>query len=357
MNWMFALVILLSANLAEAANWYVAASGGNNSDCNTIQNQGSPAATLTFARGCQNASPLNGQIRLLAGTHSAGIDTNTLALPSGTSYVDAPSIVAYPDGAVVEITGTINIANVNLSYFIFKGFIVDGGNPAVSVNTGVGGNIHHVKFENMEVRNATGSCVVIDKFVGPLNNIWWTGGKVHDCSPSGPDYAFYFNGDDQLVENVEIYNVPNYCFHNFKEGGTPLRMIFRNNVVHHCSASRPDQAAVLLMGTNPRAYNNLLYSNSGNGIMTYTVNTSGWLIDNNTVYGSGQRGIYIRTGSGTGSVRNNIVFNNSLGNIVNEQGGSTTLTTNWTSDPLFVNVSNQPCAGRGDATLRIHDRL
>jgi parallel beta-helix repeat protein len=191
----------------------------------------------------------------------------------------------------------------------------------------------------MEVRNATGSCVVIDKFVGPLNNIWWTGGKVHDCSPSGPDYAFYFNGDDQLVENVEIYNVPNYCFHNFKEGGTPLRMIFRNNVVHHCSASRPDQAAVLLMGTNPRAYNNLLYSNSGNGIMTYTVNTSGWLIDNNTVYGSGQRGIYIRTGSGTGSVRNNIVFNNSLGNIVNEQGGSTTLTTNWTSDPLFVNVS------------------
>ena len=65
---------------------------------------------------------------------------------------------------------------------------------------------------------------------------------------------------------------------------------------------------------------------------------------NNTIYGNGERGLYIGAGSNDAEVRNNIAYGHRH-NLWNS-GRDTTLSHNVTEDPKFLD------AGKSDVRLR-----
>jgi parallel beta-helix repeat protein len=169
-----------------------------------------------------------------------------------------------------------------------------------------------------------------------------TGGKVYHCGWANPPqwgytgYPFYVSGNDHLVEGIDIYDSPYFCFHLFHTTVSPERHIVRNNRLHHCGSLRTSAAAIVMKGHDHQFYNNLVYAQSGHGVQILSGNNQE--IYNNTVYGGQQTGIYIQSNASNTVVKNNISYANATTQILNE-GSGTTLSRNLTSDPRFLNPS------------------
>ena len=325
----YALILFLGSNIAHAAEYYVATTGNNSAPGTAAKPFRSIAKGLSVLKA-------GDQLYIRAGTYDETINSNSQTIPTGTSWNDAPLISAYA-GETVTLNGSINIAHSYVQYVEFARLTL----TAAYMNLSVGGfqAPHHIKFTNMEIKDGIENCVQLGKL---SHHVWFTGGRIHDCaynSTSTPQgYPMYIGGSDHLIENVEVYGSNRYCIHIY-ESTTPKpeRVTVRNSIVHHCGLKTPSTAAIVLTGGDSNAaYNNVLYSNSGHGI----VNMSGTnaKIYNNTVYGGLQTGIYVQASAKNADVRNNIAYGNATTQIL-DQGSGTTLSNNMTNDPHFVNAS------------------
>ena len=324
-----ALFFFLGSMTVHAATYYVATTGNDGSPGTLNQPFRTIAKGLSLLRA-------GDQLYIRAGTYSESIDSNKQTIPTGTSWSDAPLISAYP-GEIVTLNGSIAIAHTYVQYVEFARLTL----TATYMNLSVGGfeAPHHIKFTNMEIKDGIEECVQLGKL---SHHVWFTGGRIHDCAYNStstpPGYPMYIGGSDHLIENVEVYGSNSYCIHIYEATSTkPTRVTVRNSIVHHCALQKPSSAAILLSGADSHAaYNNILYSNRGHGI----VNSNGTnaKIYNNTVFGGSQTGIYIQSSATSADVRNNIVYGNATTQILNE-GSGTTLSNNLTSDPRFVNAS------------------
>jgi hypothetical protein len=109
------------------------------------------------------------------------------------------------------------------------------------------------------------------------------------------------------------------------------------------------QGIGLYNGDNIQAYNNVVYGNGTKGLsgvagIRVGLTTTNASVDNNTVYGQGSNasGILILS-SATGTIiRNNIVYNNPAGHIVDNGINTVLFPSNniTTTNPLFVDPAN-----------------
>lgn len=326
------LFFFIGAMTVHAATRYVATTGSNTT-CTAATNIGTPAQTIAFGLSCTVAGDT---LYLRGGTYNESIDSNKLTIPTGTSYSDAPLISSYPS-ETVTLNGNINIAHTYVQYVEFARLVL----TATYQNISVGGfeAPHHIKFTGMEVKDGIEQCVQLGKL---SHHVWFTGGRIHDCAYNAtstpPGYPMYISGSDHLIENMEIYGSNSYCIHiYYSNTPKPAGVTVRNSVLHHCALKTASSAAIILTGGDSNAaYNNILYNNSGHGIINMSgTNTH---IYNNTVYGGSQTGIYIQSAATNTDVRNNIAYGNATTQILNE-GTGTILSKNLTSDPRFVNVA------------------
>ena len=130
--------------------------------------------------------------------------------------------------------------------------------------------IHHVQLLNCEIRNAGSNAAppnntnAISAFGG--SNYAFIGGSCHD----GPSYCFYINGNNHLIDGMDIYNMGAYGIHNNESDGSKTieSMTFRNNRIHNTGGTFSGGIVVSAANAahNVKIYNNIIYDGPNEGI-------------------------------------------------------------------------------------------
>src|SRR5262249_10600573 len=142
-------------------------------------------------------------------------------------------------------------------------------------------------------------------------------------------------------ERCEIYSNAGYGVHVYSGvGNTTKNIVVRYNVIHDNSTSDPSEGGIVLSrGDGNQAYMNIVYGNKvGIDIGSGGGTTSNTLVANNTISGNSDIGIFVSAEATATILQNNISYNNTPTNITsNAVRGQTTLVTNLTTNPSFVN--------------------
>jgi parallel beta-helix repeat protein len=321
--------------VSEAATYYVATSGSDSAAGSLAQPFRSIAKGLS-SMGAGDTLYIRG------GTYNERINSNSQTIPTGNSWTDAPIISGYPgETAVLAVGGAgelINLPHAYIKYVSFENLVLDGLTTIDNVISLGSSGAHHVRFKNCEVKNA-GHIGVF--FHGSFNI--FTGGQVHHIGnvslyprPSNRHYGFYVGGSDNLIENARIHHTNDYGIHNYHGITLSSRNIYRNLTLHDTSLLYDSGAAIIASRSDSvLIYNNVLYGNTGHGILAGSQG-SNTRIYNNTVYGGAQTGIYVEPGASGTDVRNNIAYGNGTTQILG-LGVGTVLANNLITNPRFVN--------------------
>jgi len=322
---------------AAAAATYYAATNGNDANPGT---QAQPFRTIRQGMSVLRAGDT---LSLRAGTYSESINSNSQTIPTGTSWADAPRIVAYPSETVV-IRGSygngINLAASYIRYVVFDGLSIDGG--GVSIQNGA----HHIRFQNGEIKNALGQGIQGGFGSLATTNLELINMRIHhngnptiisENPGSGGryDHGIYVAIQNLLIDGCDIYENSGYGIQIYDSGGgRSNNSVIRNSRVHD---NHGDGGVILSYGTNISFYNNIVY-NHLNGVSA-NYNASNVQFYNNTIYNhpSGS-GIEVGAGASGTVIKNNIIYQN--GQALLNYGTGTTSSNNLTSDPRFANPSS-----------------
>lgn len=231
--------------------------------------------------------------------------------------------------------GFVVLISASVAYVEISGLILDGTNVIYNV-VKLGRNSEYQypqrnRIINNEIRFTTGSSAV--SVAGPNEII---GNKVH----STPAYGIYASGPAGLVEGNTIYNCAGYGIHLYDF--TPIKdWVIRKNILHSNGKlykGSPKPAVIITRGKH-RFYNNIIYGNYAGGVEVWG-GASDTLVANNTVYGNKTYGILVNTGILRARIINNLVWGNG-GEEIDNNGSSTVLRNNMTTDPKVVSVTNR----------------
>jgi hypothetical protein len=334
--------------------YYVAKTGSDSNSCTQAQNQSTPKLTVAAGISCLSSGDT---LNIKAGTYTERIGQSTI--PSGISYSGATTIqgsgsdivVLQPGpGPSIVGWGTPPVGRA-FRYIIFKNLILDGTNCGSDCNgVGIGGGanggqIDHIKFEGIEIKNVTGNGMQLGGDDGVGNFLWVTRAKIHDggTSPTyqGYRHCWYVEGSDNLIENSECYNWTAYGIHNYGPSPRPSRNIYRNNWIHNVGTytGLTAFAIVLTSGDHNQAYRNVITGNQN----AINIGSNNNLVYNNTIYGNGigfggvccYPAIFSSAGSGN-VIKNNIIFANRINTVTTTTG--TISSNNLLGNPSFRNA-------------------
>lgn len=354
------LSTLLIGTVADAATYYVAATGSDSGSCAIATNISTPKGTINNALNCLMPGDT---LYIRAGTYTESIDSNQRTVPTGTSWGSPVTIAGYPGETVVlrpaGSCAVLNLPAPYLQYIVFKDMILDGAGLGKSQYSCVGISLqpgtHHLRFQNLEVKNSPWSGVMGGGSFHEFINL-----KVHDNGAwtqsigygSGANGA-YLTTDNSIIDGGEWFN--NLCYgvrffdsDSSQSGDNNViknTRVYKNGhtVAFNGTAQCPSGGGGIVLGdANNAAYNNLIYGNYW-GFQTGS-KPYGVLAFNNTVY-SNMYGIDIGAGAVNTQVRNNIVFQNGTG--ISNAGSGTVFSANLCSsaglgcsvigDPKFAN--------------------
>ncbi len=360
---LLSLLFIVTAAHAQAATKYVHSLCANGTTTyNALGNSGAGSCTggnTTSYSTINNALPTLAAgdfLYIRAGTYNEAIDTNYTAINGGTSWANAPVIAAYPGATVIVMPtrGDESVVNLpstsglspKLQYVIFNDIIFDGSNNDASV---VAVGVNFIRFNGVTIRNASTSKNGGQVFA-PSNGVEFVNCKSHSNAESKDEdnqtgYGFYLSGTNTIVDNCDIYDNGAYGVHYYDTGSHAVS----NNVVKNSRiwgnnriGSGPYQV-ILSSGSNNAAYNNLIYSPAGSEIVggvQIDYDCDNCRVYNNTIFGHSGYGIAINL-NGAGSdgtlVRNNIIWSNTLGSII-DQGTNTSQS---------FNLCTSGCTGTG----------
>ncbi len=342
----------LGINVANATTYYVDASTGNNANPGT---EALPVQTLSHGASLLSA----GDTLLMRGGVYGGLNANTDTIPTGTSWNDAPIISAYP-GETVTLRPyggeAINLTKPYIQYVIFDGLHIDAVNNTVGIS--IRNEAHHIRFQNVEVKNAIKDGVTIfpgdqvpifDSFIEFINC------EVHHNGSSFLSHGFYISTSSNLVTQSEIHHNSSFGIHAYysppPSGNPNVRVnnnVFSRNVVHNNSLNSGSSPAILLSsGDGNMAYNNVIYA-SKNGIRVENNNPTNSKVFNNTIYKTNPGvGISISAQSTGAIVKNNFILWDT-GDGIQDAGLNTMVQSNLEIDlpntptfaPKFVDAAN-----------------
>jgi hypothetical protein len=324
--------------VAEAASYYVATTGSDSSPGTVIQ----PFRTIAKGLSSLRAGDI---LYLRAGTYNETINSNSQKIPTGTSWDNAPIISGYPGETATLAVGNsselVNLPHSYVQFLSFENLVLDGLNTTGLVISLGSSGAHHIRFKNCEIKNAAHHLVFLQghHHIITGSHIHHTGNTTLYPRPTSKHYAFYVQGTDNLIEDSEIHHTNDFAIHNYSGSGVLAdRNIYRNLVLHDTGLLCASCSAITINnGNDVMAYNNVLYKNTGHGIIVGSGGSNA-RIYNNTVYGGLQTGIYIQPGSSGAIVQNNIAYANATIQILNE--GGATVSYNFVTDPSFMNVAS-----------------
>lgn len=324
-----ALATLSMASASSAAIYYVATNGSDSHPGTDSQ----PFRTIAKGLSVLQAGDT---LFIKQGTYAEAINSNSMRIPTGTSWSTAVAIAAYPGHTVVLRPNSggeaIALAASYIQYLLFDGLIIDGSNVSFAVSLTNGA--HHIRFQNMEVKNARASGVILSNGSGATAQNQFVNMRIHSNGSSGYDHGLYIAASHNFVERCEIFRNLGYGVHvyNNSPGETANGNVIRYNRVY----DNASYGIILSSGHGNIAYNNLVWGNRSGGIEIQWRSPRETLVYNNTVYSNFGAGILVGADSANARVQNNIVYNNRAG-IVNE-GWASLISNNLTDDPRFANA-------------------
>ena len=346
------LFFFIGAVMAQAATYYVATTGSDTYSCASAQTVNTPKRTIASGVACLNAGDT---LYIRAGTWTTAID---LSAKTGTAS-NWITVAAYP-GDIVTIQPTAaggavyGTRSANTAYIIIDGFVFDGINGPNGTGLNIDNGTHDWIFQNLDVKRwHYNGFLVGNKISTPGNatNITIRNCTIHD--QIGQDvvgfryYGIYWGlCDNCTIEGNDIYNNPGGGMQVYP--GPSSNLVVRNNKFHHNNSLSSSSVGGILIyeeGTisNLKIYNNLIYNNgsssSGNATgIELNSGVQGVKVWNNTVYGNKSYGIFAAPGTGSHEIRNNSVYLNGLGEILN-QGTGDIVDHNLTTNPSFVDAA------------------
>jgi parallel beta-helix repeat protein len=323
-----------------AATYYVATTGNDVRGCLTAQNIRTPKRTIASGLTCLRAGD---RLDVRGGTYPERIDSNTQAIPTGTSWSDAVTIAAYPGETVVlqatNVPGVVNLASRNIEYLIFDGLIFDGNNIGGEGTSAISlwGGAHHVRFINAEIKNSPYQGVTIFWGNGLSSDYHeFINCKVHhNGRTNNLDHGFYISTSNNLIEGCQIHDNKAYGIHIYAESYAANGNVIRRNRIYNNGISSENGGGIVASsGASTFVYNNLIYGNRDGIVLCCGAREEQIL--NNTIYLNLGYGVEVQTGSA------HTVINNIL--RLNARGDSRFLvpveaSNNVTVDPLFHDAS------------------
>ncbi len=317
-----------------ASTYFVSASGSDTND-------GSASSPFrTFNRALQLLAP-GGSLYIRGGSYGGMyVGDPLLKVPAGTSWSSPITIAAYP-GEQPVLTN-IGVGAAGAQYLIFSGITIDT-RGAVNEGIWVGNGAHHIRFQNMEVRNALHFGVNVSESSGGYNE--FINLDVHHSGTTDHDHGLYISSRGNVIDGCRIHDNGAYGVHVY--AGTPDDNTVRNNFIYDNNRAGGVSAGILLGGARNTAYNNVIFRN-GTGIQIAYTSPANNGVYNNTIYGNTEQGIFVQQGNGA-IVRNNIVYKNA--SDIQNTGSSTTLSNNFTADPRFVNAPSDFSLQQGSPAI------
>ncbi|KKT13412.1 MAG: hypothetical protein UV94_C0033G0003, partial [Parcubacteria group bacterium GW2011_GWC1_43_30] len=304
-------------------------------------------------------------------------DIRTISIPGGTSWSNPVMIKAYP-GEIVTVPALV--FDRGAQYIIIDNFVIDGIS-AQGEGIWIGDSANHIRIQNSEIKNTYASGIGLStNGVRPSDNNEFINLKIHDigraggCDPNipcppesqvdqppgyGRAHALYISTANNVFDHLEIYNIGEYGFHVY--AGTPNNNVIKNSRVSNVGLNPTRRGwrygqGMTIYGSGNEVYNNIVFNNLGSGDdvvggidISASTNSK---IYNNIVYNNGPYPGGINMGGAGNMVKNNIVYQNTGGDIVdvNGQGGTEVFSNNLCTqvsakcavagDPKFVNPAS-----------------
>jgi len=333
LSFLFWLVML---SVAEAATYYVKSSCTNNI---TTYN---PAADTCTGGSSRVYSTINNGLTggVLTGGDTLDIRAGTYSTLLQSANIPANVTIHGHTGETVIIDGSSVGGGggvIDLSFgsgksgITFDNLIIDPNNVLDSFCFYIGTN--NVTISNSILRNCGGK--------GGLVSAGTTGFTIQNSeithfgyneSANSPDfiantgYGIYGSGSNMTIDNVTIHDGTAYGLHIYESGCSNCtdNSIVKNSKIFNTGTNLAFGSSAVLVshGNNLKVFNNLIYSNSQQGLEVSCDNCG---IYNNTVTANGGFGIQINAVPGA-LVKNNIVYNN--GSKITNNGSSSTITFN-----------------------------
>lgn len=349
---MVALLLLLAPNSIFAATYYVATDGKDT-------NSGSDLLPFQTIKRGLSAVSAGDTLYIRGGIYREGINSNSQTIPTGSSWTNAPVISGYSGEMVVlqPVGGAevVNLANPAIQYVVFNNLVLDAASLQRSCAAGYGcstgvsgyGGAHHVRFTNVEIKNAAGAGVLITRGSSDgVSSFEFIGCNIHHNGIEARDHGLYLTTSNNKVKNSKIHHNTGHGIHLYT--GNPSITI-DNNVIDgneiYSNALLSGSAPGILVdyGSGNLVMNNIVTANK-NGIQvgnpfSATTTASNSKIYNNTVYNNMPGlGIDVFVSSSQADIKNNIVYKN--GGTIGNKGSGTITSNNLVTDPKFVDEPN-----------------
>lgn len=298
---MVVLLLWVWASPLEAAVYYVAVTGGSDANsCMTSQTVGTPKQHLTGVNGGLACLSAGDTLSVRAGTYVENLTDPTLA--DGTSWINATRIAAYADETVwLEPSSGDNVLHFvgTQHYIIFDHVNMRGASSGAVVFLGsinAGSAVHHIRIQNAEIVNDNGAGFS-GQILGNMDDSEFLNLTVHG---HGGPYAFYINGDRNLIDGCHIYDTEASGIQIRQTGPRPADNIIRNCTIHAITTSSffsgPDIRirGITIDADRTQIYNNVLYD------IGFAVGV---------VYGHNSGAIYLFGGDSNHIWHNTVAFN------------------------------------------------
>ncbi len=302
------LLCTLWGNVAHATTYYANSMSGNDANPGT---ETLPVRTLSYGASLLSA----GDTLLMRDGVYGGLNANdnTLTNLHGSSWIDAPVIAAYPGETVtLQPYGgeVLNLTKSYIQYVIFDGLTINATNTAfgISIHSGV----HHIRFKNVEVKDAKDSGVLIGHGNQPSpfhSFIEFINCNVHHNGDSHFDHGFYISTGSNLVTQSLIHHNASFGVQAYSatQGIRVDNNVFSKNIVYNNAVVSPSGTGIFLSsGDGNMAYNNVVYGNVI-GIGVRLNNPTNAKVFNNTIY-KNVVGLEIDSSSTNTMVKNNFIL-------------------------------------------------
>lgn len=357
------LALALMAAPAYAIDFHVAVNGGNDArTCAQAQSALTPRRTVLAGLACVTAG---NRLILHEGTYSERLNLRygSPGVPVGTSFSNAITIKAatgetvtltYTSGDMIFGLETDSYPTRRSFYYILEDLIFDGAHAVLFPIGGLFGDF--VRLQNVEVKNGLESGIL------PHGNSWeLLNVHAHHNASSGGGHGLYWTGSNLILRGGSYDNNYGYGIHIYESGISSNNdnlvdgpRIFHNNwgsggldPVH------PDGGAggcIITSGSNNVLKNALIYDNRryGCSISESGGSTNNQLL-NNTFWGNTDE-VYIGAGATGAIVKNNIIWGTTIGqNTVTNAGSASSISSNFTSNPSFVDTVDFKLAANSPA--------
>jgi serralysin len=285
-------------------NWYVATNGSDNAAGSSAS---TPWATLQHA---DNSGQLRAGdcVNVAPGTY---YQPYTLSLNNGGNANSATGYVVYRSttkqaAKIKPSAATYDVVDANGNYLIIDGFEIDGGNEGLTSNpvsqgTGLQAGGHHFQALNNLIHDCGG------EGIGGVYKDWYT--FIGNTIYNNAQFNSYQESGISIYEPAAV----SYTATSADTSAT-YHIIIQNNVTHdngewHVAGAHTDGNGIILddfqnvQGANPYVGQNTVYP--------YKT-----LIQGNTSYNNGGRGVYVSQ-TNNATVTGNVAYNNNLDTAVN----------------------------------------